>query len=122
MTIAATESRTAGGQSVRIPAVPLWVWWLLAVAAATGLALLSKGTGRTFEFIDSDDALRFVHVRELLAGAPWFEVQTGLLVDRAHLSLSLDLGGVGTPSGEGALPFAGRFGVSLQGAFPVGTR
>lgn len=55
-------------------------------------------------------------------GAPWFEVQTGLLVDLAHLSLSLDLGGVGTPSGEGALPFAGRFGVSLQGAFPVGTR
>ncbi len=79
MTIAASESRPAGGQSVRIPAVPLWVWWLLAVAAATGLALLSKGTGRTFEFIDSDDALRFVHVRELLAGAPWFEVTTKAL-------------------------------------------
>ena len=79
MTIAAMEIRPADATGVRIPVLPLWAWWLLAVASATGLALLSKGVGRAFEFIDSDDALRFVHVRELLTGAPWFEVTTKAL-------------------------------------------
>lgn len=79
MTIAAIDSGPAAPRHVRLPVVPLWGWWLVAVAATTALALLSKGTGRAFEFIDSDDALRFVHVRELLAGAPWFEVTTKAL-------------------------------------------
>jgi hypothetical protein len=79
MTIAAIDGQPGSVRRARIPAGPLWVWWLVAVAVATGLALLSKGTGGTFEFIDSDDALRFVHVRELLAGAPWFEVTTKAL-------------------------------------------
>lgn len=79
MTIAAIDSEPAAHRRVRLPVVPLWGWWLVAVAATTALALFSKGTGRAFEFIDSDDALRFVHVRELLAGAPWFEVTTKAL-------------------------------------------
>lgn len=79
MTIAAMDGRSSGARGVRISAVPLWVWWLVAVAVATSLALISKGVGRAFEFIDSDDALRFLHVRELLTGAPWFEVTTKAL-------------------------------------------
>lgn len=79
MTIAAIDSGPAAPSRARLPVVPLWGWWLVAVAATTALALFSKGTGRAFEFIDSDDALRFVHVRELLAGAPWFEVTTKAL-------------------------------------------
>lgn len=79
MTIAAIDSGPAAPRHVRLPVVPMWGWWLVAVAATTALALFSKGTGRAFEFIDSDDALRFVHVRELLAGAPWFEVTTKAL-------------------------------------------
>lgn len=79
MTIAATDSRMADAPAVRLDAVPLWAWWLLALIAMTGLALLVKGVGRAFEFIDSDDALRLVHVRELLAGAPWLEVTTKAL-------------------------------------------
>ena len=79
MTIAAIEIRPAGHQRVRFAVLPLWAWWLVAVAVATALALFSKGAGRALEFIDSDDALRFVHVRELLAGASWFEVTTTAL-------------------------------------------
>jgi hypothetical protein len=76
MTIVAFDSRQAGAPPVLRHAVPLWAWWLMALLAATGLALFAKGPGRAFEFIDSDDALRFIHVRELLTGAPWFEIAT----------------------------------------------
>ncbi len=79
MTIATFESRRATGVHAHLRAVPLWVWTALAVLAATALALLAKGPGRTFELIDSDDALRLVHVRELLGGAPWMEVTTAAL-------------------------------------------
>lgn len=76
MTIAAIDAGASAKPRSMLAAMPLWAWCLLAVAVSTGLALLAKGPGRTFEFIDSDDALRFIHVRELLAGAPWFEITT----------------------------------------------
>ena len=79
MTIATTDAPSREDFAVRARHVPLWVWWLVALTTATGLALLAKGSGRAFEFIDSDDALRFIQVRELLAGAPWFEVTTSAL-------------------------------------------
>lgn len=76
MTIAIVERRATSAPLQHIEAIPLWVWWLVAVLASTGLALLAKGSGRTFEFIDSDDALRLIHVRELIAGQPWYDVTT----------------------------------------------
>lgn len=79
MTIAIIETRPRPAPIELLRAVPLWAWTLLAVAATTVLAVLAKGPGRAFEFIDSDDALRLIHVRELLAGAPWLEVTTKAL-------------------------------------------
>ena len=79
MTVSTIDSCVPGPASARLASVPLWVWWLVAVSAATLLALFAKGGDRTFEFIDSDDALRFVHVRDLLAGASWFEIKTSAL-------------------------------------------
>jgi hypothetical protein len=79
MTIATFERHQAAGPLARLGAVPLWGWTALAVLASTALALLAKGPGRAFELIDSDDALRLVHVRELIAGQPWMETTTKAL-------------------------------------------
>lgn len=77
-TAAAMQGGVRGALAARLR-LPLWAWTLVALAVATGLTLLIKGGGRTFAFVDSDDALRFIHVRELLAGQPWFDPSTKAL-------------------------------------------
>ena len=89
MTVSRSETVVLRGSAIGRPMLerqegqrlylPLWAWWLIAVATAATLALLAKGYGRAFEFLDSDDALRFIHLRELIAGAPWFEIKTHAL-------------------------------------------
>jgi hypothetical protein len=85
MTIATIGGERPAGLAARLGAAPFWLWWLVALLAATGLAVLAKGTGRAFEFVDSDDALRFVQVRELLAGAAWYPVETSMIGGRGGL-------------------------------------
>lgn len=77
-TAAAMQNGLRGTLAARLR-LPLWAWTIVALAVATGLALLVKGGGRAFAFVDSDDALRFIHVRELIAGQPWFDPSTKVL-------------------------------------------
>lgn len=78
MTTAAAFQDGLRGFTTRLR-LPLWLWSVLALAVAAALTLLAKGSGRTFAFVDSDDALRLIHVRELLAGQPWYEPVTKAL-------------------------------------------
>jgi len=58
---------------VRIIASPL-VWGVLATVLLTASAILGAGGhGLSHWLGDTDDAVRLVSVRELLAGAPWFD-------------------------------------------------
>ena len=50
-----------------------WLWCLAAVLIAVIRTLLSGGDGLVASLGDTDDATRLVQVRELIAGAPWFD-------------------------------------------------
>lgn len=96
----APPSSTAAPRSpaLSLATVPLWVWWLIAVAAITAmLSALAVTTDPNFQAYvgDTDDATRLLEVREFLGGTPWFDPVTyklggahGLLT---HWSRLIDL-------------------------------
>lgn len=66
----ATRAKTANGAEF-----PLWGAIALALAAASALAWVRVGAVWTSgAFFDSDDAMRAVEVRDLLAGQSWFDM------------------------------------------------
>ncbi len=71
------------------------LWCCLAFAAIAVRGLYLQSGWLTTDLIDSDDALRLVQVRELLAGATWSEVTTNVLGGRngltSHWSRLIDL-------------------------------
>lgn len=59
----------------RLVAMPLWGCALLTLAAATALTFpITREVWATGAFFDSDDAMRAVEVRDLLAGQSWFDM------------------------------------------------
>ncbi|MGE0675210.1 MAG: hypothetical protein AB7O64_19380 [Methylibium sp.] len=56
--------------------LPLRWLWLAAMTAVALRGLIVKGWEIGTYLVDSDDALRLVEVRELIAGAPWFDTTT----------------------------------------------
>jgi len=52
---------------------PLWVWCLIALAAYLGIEVAANPPPLTQSLGDTDDATRLVQVRELMAGASWYD-------------------------------------------------
>jgi hypothetical protein len=69
------RSISEGLASVRACAgsVPLIVWGAIAACVFAGLDFLHSPGHLAGALSDSDDATRLIQVRELLAGAPWFD-------------------------------------------------
>ncbi len=55
---------------------PVSAPWLAALAIIAAKAWLTTGQGLTHSLGDMDDAARLIQVRELMAGAPWFDTST----------------------------------------------
>ncbi len=75
MTLFVTDRLTSRVASLMQLRLPLWGAILLALAAAQ--AMLAAQTLELFEtraFFDTDDAMRAVQVRDLLAGQSWFDM------------------------------------------------
>jgi hypothetical protein len=75
-----------GEGSVRLPKIrmPLWAFLLLALVAAQAmLAPHLLELVKTRAFFDTDDAMRAVQVRDLLAGQAWFDM-TAYRLDPPH--------------------------------------
>lgn len=71
----ATPRKGEGREGSAILRPPLWVIVLLALAAAQALlAPHSLELVKTHAFFDTDDAMRAVQVRDLLAGQAWFDM------------------------------------------------
>ena len=68
----------ATGAAPRLPALGRWAatplaWALLATVFLVVATLAGPGPSLSDWLGDTDDAVRLVTVRELLAGAPWFD-------------------------------------------------
>ncbi len=72
---AAPRRKAAGSARLTSQRLPLWALILLALAAAQAmLAPHSLELVTTGAFFDTDDAMRAVQVRDLLAGQAWFDM------------------------------------------------
>ena len=69
----AAPPRGLNWQAARLPASATW---LAALAVIAAKAWLTTGQGLTHSLGDMDDAARLIQVRELMAGAPWFDTST----------------------------------------------
>jgi hypothetical protein len=74
--------QVAGNAAVTVwrhPSLRLWPYWLGALGAIAVMEALRRGAGLGVSLGDMDDATRLVEVRELMAGAPWFDTWTASL-------------------------------------------
>ncbi len=76
MIAAALKAADAPGLGRPAREMPLWGWWLLALAAIALNSWLKTGAGLGGYLGDSDDATRLIQVREFLGAAPWFDTTT----------------------------------------------
>ena len=93
--------------------MPLWVSIALAVVAAVALTWPNASAVWTGgEFFDTDDAMRAVQLRDLLAGQSWFDM-TAYRLDPpngmfTHWSRMIDIPLAGARIVLPAISFAGR--------------
>jgi len=74
-------------QQVLLPRLPMlgrwaatpFAWALLATALLVAAAVAGPGPSLSDWLGDPDDAVRLVTVRDLLAGAPWFDITLPLI-------------------------------------------
>lgn len=101
----AQRAHDAPWPRLRADAVPLWAWWGLAIAVIAFRTWLNAGRSLAEDLGDMDDAARLVQVRELLAGASWFDTTTLAMGGKAgmlsHWSRLIDLPIAGLISGFG---------------------
>ena len=76
MTAAVSNAAKATSLANRVRQMPVWAWWLLALAAIAVTTWIKTGTGMGGYLGDSDDATRLIQVREFMGGAPWFDTTT----------------------------------------------
>jgi hypothetical protein len=95
MTIASLTEPTPGRRGSWALASRPGFWCLIAFTAICARGLILQASAITSDLNDSDDALRLMQVRELLAGASWFEVTTMALGGKgglvSHWSRLIDL-------------------------------
>lgn len=95
MTAAVSNAAKATSLANRVRQMPVWAWWLLALAAIAVNTWIKTGTGMGGYLGDSDDATRLIQVREFLGGAPWFDTTTLTMGGHAgmlsHWSRLIDL-------------------------------
>lgn len=70
------QARSGSQAAGRSPFERPWVVWLLVLAGLVGAASWSDllAVSRDLRLPDTDDAMRLVEVRDLLAGQPWFDL------------------------------------------------
>ena len=79
MTTTSLSERVPGHpRAWTVPVTP-GLWCFLAFVAIAARGLILQAGAITADLIDSDDALRLIQVRDLLAGASWFDVSTPAL-------------------------------------------
>src|SRR5580765_58080 len=73
MSVMASERDLPRWLAIGRLSVAPWVWALLATLFLVVVTLAGPGPSLADWLGDTDDAVRLVSVRELIAGAPWFD-------------------------------------------------